>query len=599
MTDTPTTIEVDDVHVHYEVYEDEAVGLKQLVSEGRLPRKAQRIHAVRGVSFAVHEGETIGIIGSNGSGKSTLLSAMTGLMPITSGDIRVRSRPALLGVSAALRASLSGRRNILIGCLALGMTPEETAHRTADIIDFAGLHDSIDLPMRTYSSGMKARLNFAIATAATPEILLIDEALAVGDADFRRRSQQRIDEIRERAGSVVLVSHNLDEIAKGCDRAVWLEKGELRMVGDSAGVVRAYTDAQAPTPVPSATTSRSRSIGAAAPADRITGRSAVLHLGISGADDGLVQESLHAGRSQIFRSGTIYPTFVGRQDHFDFVRYAAPPTAAVSDLDDHDSWVAFGEHFRDRFLRATEGDDDLVVSATGFSYLDAEAVDRLITLLRDAGFDDVDAVLFVRRQDEVASVVHRRQVLRGATEPFELAAAVDAAWRYDYAAIADMWAAALGSDRLHVRLHADRAELGSNLARFCDLAGLPALEPARRAETNAPASLGVVRELNRRRAGVPTTPNLDFLLRRLDGEEPPGLPRADAEHLLATYAEPNAAVLARVPESERIDDYFDCPLVDGAAERDFDRDDVLDLLELVTDHMGVLTRTINRMKKEM
>ena len=233
------TVRVDDVHVSYRVYDDPETGLKQIVAGGRR-RRFRTIRALRGVSFDLRRGETLGVIGPNGSGKSTLLAAMTGLLPLESGWIRGSSRPALLGVSAALRPSLSGRRNVMIGGLALGMTREEVRERLDEIADFAGLGDFLDLPMRTYSSGMRARLLFAIATVRIPEVLLIDEALAVGDQQFRIRSRRRIDEIRAAAGSVVLVTHDLAEVTDGCDRAIWLDAGVVRGRGDPAEVVAAY-----------------------------------------------------------------------------------------------------------------------------------------------------------------------------------------------------------------------------------------------------------------------------------------------------------------------------------------------------------------------
>lgn len=234
------TVSVEDVHVCYRVYDDPETGLKQIVAGGRRRRRFRTIRALRGVSFDLCRGETLGVIGPNGSGKSTLLAAMSGLLPLESGRIRGRSRPALLGVSAALRPSLSGRRNIVIGGLALGMTREEVRGRLDEIADFAGLGDFLDLPMRTYSSGMRARLLFAIATVRIPEVLLIDEALAVGDQQFRNRSRRRIDEIRASAGSVVLVTHDLNEVIDGCDRAIWLNAGVIRAQGDPAEVAAAY-----------------------------------------------------------------------------------------------------------------------------------------------------------------------------------------------------------------------------------------------------------------------------------------------------------------------------------------------------------------------
>ena len=233
-------LRVSDAHVNYRVHEDPTAGIKQLFSGDRARRRYQTIRAVRGVSLELYESETLGIVGANGSGKSTLLSAMTGLLPLASGSIRGRARPSLLGVSPAMRPALSGRRNVLIGGLALGFTRAEIEQRMDTIIDFAGLRDAIDRPMRTYSSGMRARLNFAIATARIPEILLIDEALAVGDEGFRARSAERMNDVRAAAGSVVLVSHNMAEIERSCDRVAWLDGGALRSVGEPATVVGAY-----------------------------------------------------------------------------------------------------------------------------------------------------------------------------------------------------------------------------------------------------------------------------------------------------------------------------------------------------------------------
>ena len=239
------TVRVSDAHVYYRVYEDPAAGFKQLFSQGRTRRRHRTIRALRGVTLDLHESETLGLIGANGSGKTTLLSAMTGLLPLESGSILGRSRPSLLGVSSALRPALSGRRNILIGGLALGFTKGEIENRADEIIEFSGLRDAIDRPMRTYSSGMRARLHFAVATARIPDILLIDEALVVGDEEFRRRSAQRISEIRSAAGSVVLVTHIMSEIERHCSRVAWLDDGVLRAVGEPSKVVSAYLSSAA------------------------------------------------------------------------------------------------------------------------------------------------------------------------------------------------------------------------------------------------------------------------------------------------------------------------------------------------------------------
>ncbi|HET8583582.1 MAG TPA: hypothetical protein VFL65_10025, partial [Jatrophihabitans sp.] len=142
--------------------------------------------------------------------------------------------------------AMSGDQNIMLGCLAIGMTPAEIAHEYDAICDFAGIGEFVHLPMNTYSSGMGARLRFAIAAARAPDILLIDEALATGDAEFRRRSEQRILELREQAGTVFLVSHGLGIIRETCTRAIWLERGKIIMDGDSDAVVDAYQNRHDP-----------------------------------------------------------------------------------------------------------------------------------------------------------------------------------------------------------------------------------------------------------------------------------------------------------------------------------------------------------------
>lgn len=240
----PTVI-ADDVHVVYKVMAGSGGRGTAASAFSRLVRRQERptlreVHAVRGVSFTAYKGEAIGLIGRNGSGKSTLLKAVAGLLPPAEGVVYTSGQPSLLGVNAALMNDLTGDRNVVLGCLAMGMTPEEIEERYDDIVDFAGVGEFIDLPMRTYSSGMAARLRFAIGSAKSHEILLIDEALATGDADFRTKSEQRIKDLRDEAGTVFLVSHSLDVVTDTCNRALWLDKGSLRMDGDAQEVVDAY-----------------------------------------------------------------------------------------------------------------------------------------------------------------------------------------------------------------------------------------------------------------------------------------------------------------------------------------------------------------------
>ncbi|MGW6394403.1 ABC transporter ATP-binding protein [Streptomyces sp. NPDC055103] len=254
---TPTVV-VDDVHITYTVHGGHPGGrgsataaLGRILSRGRTDPAgrttpaSRRVHAVKGVSFAAYRGEAIGLIGSNGSGKSTLLKAVAGLQPVERGQIYTQGQPSLLGVNAALMGDLTGERNVVLGGLAMGMSRAEVRERYDEIVDFSGINekdDAISRPMRTYSSGMGARLRFSIAAARSHDVLLIDEALSTGDARFRRRSQRRIDELRAEAGTVFLVSHSNSTITETCERALWLEAGTLQMDGPAKEVVAAYEE---------------------------------------------------------------------------------------------------------------------------------------------------------------------------------------------------------------------------------------------------------------------------------------------------------------------------------------------------------------------
>ncbi|QKE85534.1 ATP-binding cassette domain-containing protein [Arthrobacter sp. NEB 688] len=243
---TPSVV-VSHVDIVYRVFGSRArtgerpPGLRGMLSRGdRAPRQ---VHAVKDVSFVGYHGQSIGIIGRNGSGKSTILRAIAGLIPPTSGHVWADGSPALLGVNAVLEKSLSGARNVYIGAQALGLSKAEVDAKFDEIADFADIGDAIHLPMSTYSSGMAARLRFAISTAARPGVLIIDEALSTGDAAFRERSAQRIEELRGEAGTVFLVSHSANTIREMCDRAIWLDRGELIADGPVDDVVDAYEEA--------------------------------------------------------------------------------------------------------------------------------------------------------------------------------------------------------------------------------------------------------------------------------------------------------------------------------------------------------------------
>ena len=233
---------VDDLHVKYRVWAS-GRAVQAGAKTGKLrgvSRGVREVHALRGVSFVAYENESIGVIGTNGSGKSTLMRAITGLTPPAAGAVYAASRPNMLGVGAALIPHLSGERNIRLGGLAMGIGRKDIEAMRDEIVEFAELEEFIDLPMRTYSSGMQARLKFSIATVRHHEILIVDEALAVGDRHFRQRSEERIRSIRDAAGTIFLVSHSMNSILDTCNRAIWLNKGELMMDGGAEEVVGAY-----------------------------------------------------------------------------------------------------------------------------------------------------------------------------------------------------------------------------------------------------------------------------------------------------------------------------------------------------------------------
>ena len=246
---------VDDLHIVYKVYgaggDRGSAATVLLRALGRKTRASIReVHAIRGLSFIAYRGDAIGIIGRNGSGKSTLLRAIAGLLPPEDGNVYTSGGASLLGVNAALLDDLTGERNVVLGCLAMGMSKQEAKDKYQSIVDFSGVGDFINLPMKTYSSGMGARLRFAIAAAKHHDVLLIDEALATGDAEFRVRSHNRINELRAAAGTVFLVAHNLEEVELTCNRVIWMDRGKIVTQGDDViGIVDKYIDASGGIPV--------------------------------------------------------------------------------------------------------------------------------------------------------------------------------------------------------------------------------------------------------------------------------------------------------------------------------------------------------------
>ncbi|NBS30884.1 MAG: ABC transporter ATP-binding protein [Actinobacteria bacterium] len=232
-------IKAKELHVDFEVFSDRRASLKsRLIDRGVAGR--QVVRALRGISFDVYEGESVGVVGLNGSGKSTLLAAVAGVLPLTRGELLVSEEPRLMGVGAALLGEASGLRNIRLGCLALGMTKQEVDEQLDELVAFTELGDAIHRPLKTYSSGMRARVQFVVATAIEPRILLIDEALGVGDKDFRQKSQQKVEELIRSAGTLMMVNHSLAELRNFCRRGIWLADGQMVMDGPIDDVIEAY-----------------------------------------------------------------------------------------------------------------------------------------------------------------------------------------------------------------------------------------------------------------------------------------------------------------------------------------------------------------------
>lgn len=220
--------------------------VRLLKFQRRLLEPGTQIEALKGVDLRIPRGKTVGIIGRNGSGKSTLLKLMTGIYTPTSGTIEVKGRiSALLELGAGFHPDFTGRENILINGIILGMSRGELKDRMPGIIEFAELGDFIDEPVRTYSSGMFMRLAFAVATHVDPDVLIIDEILAVGDEHFTRKSQAKMNEFRRSGKTIVLVTHDLGTVQGWCDAAVWIDGGKVRMYGDAAQVVADYRRAVA------------------------------------------------------------------------------------------------------------------------------------------------------------------------------------------------------------------------------------------------------------------------------------------------------------------------------------------------------------------
>ena len=237
------TVAVRNLKLNYKTNITKKPNFKEaLLHFGQGKKTAITVEALKGVSFDVHKGTVLGIIGSNGAGKSTLMKAIAGLLPPTAGEIEIRGKvSAMLSLGVGFNPNLSGKENVILGGLAAGLSRAEIEDNFSKIVDFAELHDHIEMPMRTYSAGMYSRLGFAVATTINPEILLIDEALSTGDASFKEKSAVRISELANQAKTLIMVSHALITIQELCTEAIWLDHGNLIGRGAPDEVVAAYT----------------------------------------------------------------------------------------------------------------------------------------------------------------------------------------------------------------------------------------------------------------------------------------------------------------------------------------------------------------------
>lgn len=230
------------VSVLYRVPRERFSGIKEYAIRW-LQRRLQyeEFWAVRDVSFQVQRGEAFGIIGRNGSGKSTMLKVIARVLTPTIGRVITRGRVApLLELGAGFHHELTGRENVFMNSTLLGRSQKETEKLLPEIIEFAEIEDFIDAPLRTYSTGMVARLGFSVATALRPDILLVDEVLSVGDSHFQEKCLTRMNSFRALGTTIIIVSHNMNTIESFCNHALWIDHGQIKAIGDVSEVVAQY-----------------------------------------------------------------------------------------------------------------------------------------------------------------------------------------------------------------------------------------------------------------------------------------------------------------------------------------------------------------------
>lgn len=242
---TNFAVRVDDVSKKFRLYHERNQSLKSAIMRGR-----RSVHedfwALRNISFDVPEGSTFGLIGSNGSGKSTLLKCLARIYYPDTGSITANGKiAALLEVGSGFHPELTGRENIFLNGSILGMSKKEVQTKLDSIIDFSGVEEFIDQPVKNYSSGMYVRLGFSVAIHVDPEILIVDEVLAVGDAEFQAKCRQKFVDFRADGRTVILVSHSMETVKDMCDQAAWLNRGVLEAAGGASEIIASYENSYA------------------------------------------------------------------------------------------------------------------------------------------------------------------------------------------------------------------------------------------------------------------------------------------------------------------------------------------------------------------
>lgn len=241
----PLAVEVKDVTMIFNMASESLTNLKEyFIKLAKHELFFEEFRALKHISFDVHRGEVVGLVGTNGSGKSTMLKIIAGVLEPSEGEVRVHGNIApLIELGAGFDPELTARENIYLNGSLLGYTKEFIDENFDAIIDFAELKDFVDMPLKNFSSGMVARIAFAIATITEPDILIVDETLSVGDVFFQEKCERRIQHFIESGDVTVLfVSHSMDQVERICQRAVWIEKGDLRMDGPVDEVCKAYHD---------------------------------------------------------------------------------------------------------------------------------------------------------------------------------------------------------------------------------------------------------------------------------------------------------------------------------------------------------------------